>query len=175
MINWILNQKTNTIVYLFYLPWLLIFIFLLTPFYVEYRNFEKVILLILWIQFCFYYYITLGINTKLLLLSNNKLISKNRNLRFKIHSWLNILLITIITLVVAMSKNSFELIGVILIFLLLVSELIRSAAFTKTIILSEGQENNDMIIYITTFFLVINPLIGLWGLHRRLRFIFKIN
>lgn len=117
MINWILNQKTNTIVYLFYFPWLLIFIFLLTPFYVEYRNFEKVCIIIAWIQLCFYYYITLGINTKLLQLSNNILLSKNRNLRFQIHSWLNILLMTLLTLLIVIKKNSLDLIGVTFFFL----------------------------------------------------------
>jgi hypothetical protein len=177
MINWILNQKTNKIVYLFYPPWLLIFIFLKTPLYGEVKNIEKVVFIIFWFQFGFYYYITIGINEKLLQLNNGNLIRNNKNLGFQIHSWLNLLILTLLTVVIAIEKNNFELIviTIVLIFIFIVSELIRSVTFTKTIILSEGQQNNDFIIFITTLFLVINPLLGLWSIHKRLKYIFKIN
>ena len=168
MIDWILKNKASTIVYIFYSPWILFVFFPFTPFYGDISKILIPVFLIFWIQMILYYVFTTFIGKRLIILDNNRYTNASLT-GFAIHSIINLLLFTIAisTVVFGQIQINFPCVSMILAFL--ISELLRSVTITNLIVNLENQKRARINNKIATYYLVINPLLGLWNLHSRLR------
>jgi len=174
MVEWILGQKANRFVYFFYSPWLLMLLFPLTPFY---GDRTKVFLPVLWIfylQLMLYYAFTIGISKRLVLMDQARFTQISLS-RFLVHSWINILLLSLFFFIVSISVL-FEInISSLLILLLAfsISEIFRLKTIASLIVGLENERKVKFSEYLSTFYLVINPVLGLWDLHKRLNVLMK--
>ena len=171
MIEWILGQKANRFVYFFYSPWLLMLLFPLTPFY---GDRTKVFLPILWIfflQLMLYYAFTIGVSKRLILMDQGRF-TQTSLLKFSVHSWMNILLLSLFFFIVSISVLiEINISSLLLVFS--ISEIVRLKTIAKLIVGLENERKVKFSEYLSTFYLVINPVLGLWDLHKRLNVLMK--
>jgi len=171
MIEWILGQKANRFVYFFYSPWLLMLLFPLTPFY---GDRTKVFLLVFWIfylQLMLYYAFIIGISKRLVLMDQGRFTQTSLS-RFLVHSWFNILLLSLFFFIVSISVLiEINISSLLLVFS--ISEIVRLKTIAKLIVGLENERKVKFSEYLSTFYLVLNPVLGLWDLHKRLNVLIK--
>lgn len=172
MIEWLLKGKANRLVYLFYAPMLLLLFFPVTPFYGKSGMIIYPVLFIFWVQISFYIYFTIGVSKKLFSLEN-KINIDITEIGLKIHSWINIILITlaIFLIIVSKLKEIDNKPTIVLSIIFSLSELLRGISLSKLILSMELKRKVFFKDYIWTLYLVINPLIGLWNIHNRIKII----
>ena len=170
MIEWLLNRKANRLVYLFYSPWLLMLFFPLTPFYGKAGMTIYPLLFIFWVQITFYIYFTIGVCKRLFSLEK-EVHFEITEIGFKIHSWINFILITltIFRIIISGLKEIDNSLSMVLFVIFSISELFRGISMSKLIVSLELKRKVFLKDYIWTLYLVINPLLGLWNLHDRIK------
>ena len=170
MIEWILKQKSDRLVYMFYAPWVLIFLYPLTPFYGNTHYVLIPVILIFWIQFLLYIFFNLIVCKRLIILNNNRFADLTL-LNFRIHSWLNFSFITVIVFDLITKKLLIEKDSIFHLFLTIfvISELYRYVLISKLITGLEFKRKSKFKEYVLTLYLVMNPILGLWNLNERIK------
>ena len=170
MIDWILRHKANTIVYIFYTPWILFAFYPLTPLYGDISRLLIPVFFIFWIQMILYYVFTIFLGERLIKLDNGRFTNTSLT-GYTIHSIINLFLFSIAIAILIIKQievsNPFATISIILVFT--ISELLRAGTVTNLIVNLEYQRKVPNLNKISTYYLVINPLLGLWNLHSRLK------
>jgi hypothetical protein len=170
MIDWIFKRRANTIVYIFYSPWLLMLFMPLTPWYGDLSLLFIPVSICFWIQMVLYYNFTFSLVKRLIEL-DTKDISKINIPTYSLHTYLNIVIFTLMFTIALISESlSYShLYFFVLAILFLFSEIFRASAISKLIVDLEQADNKLTSNRFMTLFLVINPLLGLWNLHARIK------
>lgn len=168
MTNWLLKISANKLVYIFYLPWVLFLLIPFTPFYGDSSQIIIPIVFIGWLQMLMYFYFTVVLMRKLLLLDLGDFMNVKFRV-FTIYSFFNILILSFLCFVLL----SFQLLDIKIVislfFFYLILEIFRIRFVAKLIVSLEKDKIAKLKDYIFTLYLLMNPHIGIWTIHKRLK------
>jgi hypothetical protein len=132
-------------------------------------NIQKAVILllfILWIQVSLFFLATYIVGEKLILRANHKYNCVN-NKAYLIHCLLDYLLFSYATLLFIIMEFSGNT-ALPIFATVLISEIFRAKSFSKLIVSLEFDRTMGFKDYLSTLYLAINPIIGIWNIHPRI-------
>jgi len=167
--NKLINLKTDRIILLLFIPWILLFIVPLTPFYKGVEHAHKLLFLIFLIQIGLVYafsYLTI----KTLIDSNKRDDLKFNLTKFGIHTLINFCIVSYLFLPIFQLEAVKHFIQQILILypILFLSELLRLRSISAYIVSLELNRKAKIKEYVYTFIL-LTITYGIWDIHTRIK------
>jgi hypothetical protein len=173
--DFLLKQKTNRLIYLFFSPWLLILISPLVRLPIgNIRNAIMLLAFILWIQGCLFFFLTFVLGKKLIVQEDGKY-NCIKNLTYLIHCLIDFLLFSmaIWMWIFAQINLISDNVKLPVFLIVLIAEIFRAKAFSKLIVSLELERETKLKDYVSTLYLLINPMSGIWNIHQRVKSLIK--
>lgn len=173
MIDWIFKHKADFFLYILFSPVLLIFIIPFTSFYGDLEIIFIPFLFIFWLQVLLYYSCSLLLVSRLIALDKSSYMKISK----RVFTLFSLILVAIIsTEFILLFNDTWKMEALnsqIFTGTLVVSEVCRAAALSHAIVCLEQKTKVSIFRKLTTFYIVINPLLGWWSLHSRVRLLLK--
>jgi len=169
MMDFLLKQKTNRLIYIFLSPWLLILISPMIRLPIgNIRNAIMLMAFILWIQGCLFFLLTFAIGKNLILKECHKYNCVKYS-TYLIHCLIDFLMFSfgIWMWILAQINPISDNVKLPVFFMVLIAEIFRAKALSKLIVSLELERETKLKEYFSTLYLLINPMSGIWNIHQR--------
>lgn len=174
MLDYFLRNKAERMLVLCLSPLALILLYPLSSFYGRLEELGIFMAVVACLSVSCYYYISIVIGRNLI--AKNKEEYSCVGLRsFTIHTCANLLFIFLLPFVTYLYEINHHRFNYLILFYLLfaISGIIRLKNIAKLMVCLELKRDVKLKDYAYTLYLLVNPVLGMWNLHSRLKIIFQ--